>query len=337
VAGALLLTPGFGLVVLMNHYANTTTGVMWYAAPVRTACSIGVLFGPALSLGLAAGTAASAASKLAFARKSGAADNLLLAPAALDCLGWAAVRAQSRRGIRALVCVLPFHAIALVEFMRENRYGFSTAPAATLALLVVLAALAELGMIQRAASLGSWIGAAGRSPTAAVVAGAVGGLLLWVLRPAVAIGFLAAQGVFRSTWDLVWLCCLAELLCFVLVAAPCMRLARRALAVPACGEPEPFLARLGLTGPWSRAWEPPVERRPSAILSGPGLTLLVGGALGVAVLGAGRPDVAAVCQVLTWFVTAALLDARELDPCGPPEALFAPAPSRVVAGREIAS
>ncbi len=259
------------------------------------AASVGFSLLHAASLGAAAAVDVSAA------RKSGAAENLLLAPRAVDYLGWAAARAQSRRGLRSLMSVLPYYALTLLWFMRQNRHDFEMAPLMMLPMLLVLVALAEMGMIQRAAAMGTWLGAAVRRPISAAVLGAGGGALLWAVRLGTFLLAGALEGR-HELWAFICLCVLGDFLSFAFLTPWFMRRARAALGVPAGDGAAPRRERLGLVRPaGSPACDAGLEPW-RVLLRPPARMLLVGGLVTGAALFFGRRELALFAHALTWHL-----------------------------------
>jgi hypothetical protein len=166
-----LLVAGFGWVsvafILATDSGYQTNDFAALMAIAYAAYS-GVL---AVSLGV------SGAVRLAASRSSGAAENLLMAPRAADHLAWASAHAHFRRAPRSLLAMPPYCLMGALMIAKANGLPIGYAFLGTIAVLI-----SEFLLLRIVTALGSWSGAAGRSPGVAGAGAAVGSLLLWVGR-----------------------------------------------------------------------------------------------------------------------------------------------------------
>ncbi len=200
--------------------------------------------------------AAAAAVNLSSSRRSGAAENLLVAPLTADHLGWAGVESQARRGLWMLASALPFYCITLMLLAGEWRRHADTPVFFTVAVMLALTVIIELFMIRRAAALGAWMGAALPVPALGAALAALGVVFFWLVRLAlVGVAFAIADELMRRSPLRFWYWPLAavgaDLVFFGLTAPLLLWLCRGSLRAPLGMRLGEWMIRTGqrLSGP----------------------------------------------------------------------------------------
>jgi len=241
--GALLLAGLVALLLLFytRHFwmpASADGRLRLYRSDlVEVICVSAVFLSFGVSILLPLVVAAGAAVNLSASRRSGAAQNLLMAPLAADYLGWAAVRAQVRRAAWMILAAVPAYLITLMLLASAwRRYALLPIPW-TVVLLLPLVVFIELMMLRRSAALGVWLGTIVPVPALAAALAAVTMAIIWLLRLLlIFLCFAIAYEGWRRTplgfWMWPTLAVVGEVLFFALLTPLLMWLIRGSLAAP---------------------------------------------------------------------------------------------------------
>ncbi len=200
----LILTAG-----VLSTLLLAASGAVWWRGPpgglIENVVVISICATFGFSILIPVMVAAAAAVNLSSSRRSGAAENLLVAPLTADNLGWAGSEIQSRRGLWMLATAAPFYWVPVLILVTEFRHQAGDAIFAGMIVVLALTLFSELFMIRRSAALGAWLGAALPVPALAAALAAVGSVLFWLVRLAfIGLAFSVAHDFFRGSTLRFW-------------------------------------------------------------------------------------------------------------------------------------